>query len=333
VITAAVLKLYRSRPPRRPRGSRAQPGTRGRAARAAARAARERLTAFELVSRACLSCARARERHARSARAAHPWYVLAELADSGAPAALHALAERTLVECAERGALADVALASSEAQSRALWKIRETIPRRSSPTSSTTCRCRCRRCGADRARLVCAAGRISGREDLRLRPRRRRQRALQRRHARRRATEALMARREEVNRVVYDVVDALGGSISAEHGLGQLKRDEIRKHKDPLELALMRALKARSTPGADEPRQAALKRAQNSSASRIASTPPSRQRSSSAPPGAPRRRSRPPAYRRYRSASLRRSSPRPRAGAPVFRLAACVTPTMSRCWS
>jgi FAD/FMN-containing dehydrogenase len=43
--------------------------------------------------------------------------------------------------------------------------------------------------------------------------------------------------------VVYDVVDALGGSISAEHGLGQLKREEIRRHKDPLELELMRALK------------------------------------------------------------------------------------------
>ena len=62
------------------------------------------------------------------------------------------------------------------------------------------------------------------------------------------ATAALMARREEVNRVVYDVVDALGGSISAEHGLGQLKREEIRRHKDPLELALMRALKSALDP-------------------------------------------------------------------------------------
>jgi FAD/FMN-containing dehydrogenase len=38
-------------------------------------------------------------------------------------------------------------------------------------------------------------------------------------------------------------VASLGGSISAEHGLGQLKRDEIRRHKDPLELELMRTLK------------------------------------------------------------------------------------------
>jgi FAD/FMN-containing dehydrogenase len=42
---------------------------------------------------------------------------------------------------------------------------------------------------------------------------------------------------------VQVAVAALGGSISAEHGLGQLKREEIRRHKDPLELELMRTLK------------------------------------------------------------------------------------------
>jgi FAD/FMN-containing dehydrogenase len=59
---------------------------------------------------------------------------------------------------------------------------------------------------------------------------------------------ALVARREEVNRVVYGVLDALGGSISAEHGLGQLKREEIRRHKGALELELMRALKSALDP-------------------------------------------------------------------------------------
>ena len=56
-------------------------------------------------------------------------------------------------------------------------------------------------------------------------------------------SEALMPRREEVNRVVYDTLEPFGGSISAEHGLGQLKREEIRRHKHPLELELMRSLK------------------------------------------------------------------------------------------
>ena len=46
-----------------------------------------------------------------------------------------------------------------------------------------------------------------------------------------------------VNRLVYRVVRELNGSISAEHGLGQLKRETIREYKDPLELELMRNIK------------------------------------------------------------------------------------------
>ena len=46
-----------------------------------------------------------------------------------------------------------------------------------------------------------------------------------------------------VNKLVYAVVGELNGSISAEHGLGQLKRDAIRDYKDPLELELMRTVK------------------------------------------------------------------------------------------
>ncbi|MBI5006508.1 MAG: FAD-binding oxidoreductase [Nitrosomonadales bacterium] len=42
---------------------------------------------------------------------------------------------------------------------------------------------------------------------------------------------------------VYEVVDVLEGSISAEHGLGQLKREEIIRHKSALELELMRSIK------------------------------------------------------------------------------------------
>ena len=46
-----------------------------------------------------------------------------------------------------------------------------------------------------------------------------------------------------VNKLVYEVVHELNGSISAEHGLGQLKRETIRDYKDPLELELMRNIK------------------------------------------------------------------------------------------
>ena len=47
----------------------------------------------------------------------------------------------------------------------------------------------------------------------------------------------------EVNRLVYQVVARLNGSISAEHGLGQLKREELSHYKTALELELMRSIK------------------------------------------------------------------------------------------
>jgi FAD/FMN-containing dehydrogenase len=246
VITAAVLKLY----PKPSAGA-----TAWIAVASPARAVEllallrarlgERLTAFELISRPCLEAVLA---HAPGTRdplgTSHPWYVLAELADSGEHAALHGIAERAFVECAERGALDDVALAASGAQALALWKIRETIPEAqftnvkhdvSVPVSRVPDLIE--RASSALARAfpgvaIFAFGHIGdgnvhfnvGMRDAT-------------------ATAALMERREQANRIVYDVVDALGGSISAEHGLGQLKREEIRRHKDEIELALMRTLK------------------------------------------------------------------------------------------
>jgi FAD/FMN-containing dehydrogenase len=59
---------------------------------------------------------------------------------------------------------------------------------------------------------------------------------------------SLIPQRDAVNRVVYDAVARLGGSISAEHGLGQLKREAIRGLKPAVELELMRTLKAALDP-------------------------------------------------------------------------------------
>ena len=47
----------------------------------------------------------------------------------------------------------------------------------------------------------------------------------------------------QVNRIVYEIVASLEGSISAEHGLGQLKREEITHYKSAVELELMRSVK------------------------------------------------------------------------------------------
>jgi FAD/FMN-containing dehydrogenase len=49
--------------------------------------------------------------------------------------------------------------------------------------------------------------------------------------------------RDSVNKVVHDAVVRVRGSISAEHGVGQLKRDELVHYKTPVELEAMRAIK------------------------------------------------------------------------------------------
>jgi FAD/FMN-containing dehydrogenase len=199
----------------------------------------ERVSAFELVSRPCLEVVLAHSHGLQDPLAApHPWYVLAEVGDSGDPATLHERVENALADCAEHGALRDAVLAQSGEQSRELWRIRETIPEAqftnvkhdiSLPVSKIPE-------FIDRAGhslrerfgdidIYCFGHVGDGNLHYNI------------------GSEALMARREEVSRVVYDALDAFGGSISAEHGLGQLKREEIRRHKHPLELELMRSLK------------------------------------------------------------------------------------------
>jgi FAD/FMN-containing dehydrogenase len=54
---------------------------------------------------------------------------------------------------------------------------------------------------------------------------------------------AFLKRWDEVNNVVYEVVTRLGGSISAEHGIGIQKREKLPHYKDPVALDLMRTLK------------------------------------------------------------------------------------------
>jgi FAD/FMN-containing dehydrogenase len=238
IITAAVLKLHP-----RPTASATAWIALQSPARAVALLARlrrhlgERISAFELVSRLCLEAVM---QHAPAIRdplpRAHPWYVLAEFADTGNAAALAAQVEQALSD--RSGLVDDAVLASSTSQSQALWKIRETIPEAqfanvkhdvSVPVSRVPELIERAGAGLQSAFpgvQVYAFGHIGdGNVHYNV------------------GDQSLVARRAEVNRVVYDAVAALGGSISAEHGLGQLKREEIRRHKDAIELELMRALK------------------------------------------------------------------------------------------
>ncbi len=56
------------------------------------------------------------------------------------------------------------------------------------------------------------------------------------------------ARQNEINEIVHDLVVHHRGSISAEHGLGQLRRDENQRYKSPLEMALLRQIKSAFDP-------------------------------------------------------------------------------------
>ena len=49
-------------------------------------------------------------------------------------------------------------------------------------------------------------------------------------------------------RIIHDIAVSLGGSISAEHGVGLLKREEIRRYKPAVEIDLMRTLKSALDP-------------------------------------------------------------------------------------
>jgi FAD/FMN-containing dehydrogenase len=205
----------------------------------------DRLSAFELLSRNCVEAVLAFAPGTQDPLAAvHPWYVLAELADSGDERLLREQVEKALVDAAERGAIADAAIAQSGEQARALWRIRETVPEAqftnvkhdiSVPVSKVAEfieRADARLAARFADARVYAFGHVGdGNVHYNVGP------------------ERLVAERPAVNRIVYDTVAELGGSISAEHGLGQLKREEIRSHKSAIELELMRTLKRALDPG------------------------------------------------------------------------------------
>ena len=197
----------------------------------------ERISAFELVSRTCLEAVLAHVPDSRDPlRTPHPWYVLAEFGDSGTDADL---LERLA------GALEnhEAVLAQSGDQSRALWRLRESIPEAqftnvkhdiSVPVSKIPEFIEATGAALRKAfshpQIFCFGHVGDGNLHYNIGP------------------AALVPQRDAVSRIVYDAVARLDGSISAEHGLGQLKRDAIRRQKSSLELELMRVLKCALDP-------------------------------------------------------------------------------------
>ena len=174
-----------------------------------------------------------------------------------------ALLARLLAPLIDSGLVEDAVIAASEAQAEAFWRIRDSISeaeRADGPTRRTTSACRWPTCPRF---MVEAAGeveaRLSRHAGQRLRSSWRRQRPFPR--PRRRARPRRTGTSEQapaITRLVHDLVTAAGGSISAEHGIGQMKRDELARLA-PERVARAEGDQARARPqGHHEPGQAGL---------------------------------------------------------------------------
>jgi FAD/FMN-containing dehydrogenase len=205
------------------------------------------VTSFELMPRSGLEMV---VRHAAGCRdplaAPHPWYVLIELS-SQAKSGLRAVMEDVLKEGLDRGLVADAAIADSLEQAKAFWRIREmfgetqrhvggsvkhdvSVPVAAVPGFL-----------ADADAAVIA--RFPGARPLafgHLGDGNIHYNVIQPADA---DKDAFLKRWDEVNAVVFAVVKEYGGSISAEHGVGVMKRDLLPSVKDPVALDLMRSLK------------------------------------------------------------------------------------------
>ncbi|MDR3087952.1 MAG: FAD-binding oxidoreductase [Azoarcus sp.] len=208
----------------------------------------DRVTTFELVGRPILELAlRHMPRCREPLPVTSPWSVLVELTDTDAGTPLAALLERNLGAAIEAGEASDAALAATLAQSEEFRTLREnaneaqkregiSVKHDISVPVSRIAEFIDRADAVLRAWLpgvrIVAFGHIGdGNLHYNLFPPPGMMEA------------AFIARAGEANRIVYDLVAELGGSISAEHGLGQLKREDIRRYKDALELELMSTLK------------------------------------------------------------------------------------------
>ena len=253
IVTAAVLKLY---PPPRTRVTAlaALPTVdAGIALLDRLRATlSDRLVGFELMSAFALALSRKHHAGAVDPLPGHPWYALVQADDSAAGAPLTALVETALAQAIDAGIAADAALAQSGEQAARMWALRENISeaqRREGPNIKhdislpvSAIPAFLGESGAalaaafPGARLVVFGHlgdgnlhyNLSAPEGI--------------------VADAFMDNAERANRIVHDLVARHDGSFSAEHGVGQLKRDDLVRYKSPVELKLMRAVKAALDP-------------------------------------------------------------------------------------
>ena len=176
-----------------------------------------------------------------------PWYVMIELSSSRSAEDANAMLMQILEDGFSQGCIADAAVAHSIAQQREFWTMRETLPPSQAPHGASikhdisvpVHRIPEFYRAADDIVLAavpgarpCAFGHmgdgnihynITRPVDW--------------------SDEAFLQHRKSINQSIHRLVLDMGGSISAEHGIGQMKRDEMATTKDPVELAMMHAIK------------------------------------------------------------------------------------------
>jgi len=249
VITAATLKLYP-----RPAAALTALATCDRLEQCAALLSRAHgllgagLTGFEVMNRFSLELVR---RHFPALPQPLPpaaWTVLIEHADHESEAHARDRFEALLADALEAGVIGDAAVAESLSQAQALWHVRESIPLAQSEEGLNI--------KHDISLPVSAIAAFASEADVQLQSRWPGIRLVNFGHlgdgnlhynvqAPVGVDPALFLQTHEadVNHVVYDLVQLHDGSISAEHGVGVLKRDELVQRKPAAAMAMMRAIK------------------------------------------------------------------------------------------
>jgi D-lactate dehydrogenase (cytochrome) len=253
IVTACVLKLF-------PRPQEVQTALVAIAEPEAAvvilartrRASGDAVTACELVPRIGLELGLKHVPGVRDPFARpHPWYLLVELSSSR-PGGLREALEGVLAEALDEGLAIDAVLAESGEQRKSLWRIREGVPEAQKKEGgsikhdvavavSRVPELIARATAAVEAALpgvrVVAFGHL-GDGNIHFN--------LTQPHGADKQT--FLAEWERLNRVVHDIVVAMEGSISAEHGIGRLKRGELAHYKDAVDIDLMRRIKTALDP-------------------------------------------------------------------------------------
>jgi FAD/FMN-containing dehydrogenase len=208
----------------------------------------DRLVGFELMSALSLGLSRKHMPTLPDPLPGHPWYALVQANDSTPDSPLASQLEAALGSALESGLATDAVVAQSGQEALELWTLRENIAeaqRRdgpnikhdvSVPVSAIPAFLDEARVALERAlpglRFVTFGHLGDGNLHYNL--------------AAPEGTpaEAFMANTATANRIVHDLVASHGGSISAEHGIGQLKRIELKRYKGAVELDMMRAIKS-----------------------------------------------------------------------------------------